>query len=98
MKSIFTISLFLSTILLAFSGAPADDKKPAPQIAWGYALRGVDVEAARLHRHFLCLISQAGKFSPEIVSYRSFVARDRLDIDQLARERDCIHGGEDSRG
>ena len=34
----------------------------------------------------------------KLVSDRGFVASDRLDVDQLAGERDGIHGGENSRG
>src|ERR1700733_13170874 len=60
--------------------------------------RGVDVESAGFDRHLFCLVPEAAKFSPEIISYRGFVAGNRFDVDQLARERDGVHGGENSRG
>ena len=59
---------------------------------------GIDVEAIAFHRHFLRLISQPRQFPPKIVSDRGFVAGDRFDVDQLTRERDGVHGGENSRG
>jgi len=44
------------------------------------------------------LVPEAAKFSPEIIPYCGFVAGNRFDVDQLARERDGVHGGENSRG
>ena len=54
--------------------------------------RGVDVEAIAFDVNPLRLVTDAAKFSIEIVSDGSFIARDGFDIDQLASERDCVHG------
>jgi hypothetical protein len=44
-KSSSLLALLAATYFLPAPTARADDKKPAPTIAWGYAVRGVDIEA-----------------------------------------------------
>src|ERR1051326_1205094 len=57
----------------------------------------VYVEAVALNRHLLCLITQAAKLAVKIISHRGFVAGDGFNIDELARKRDGVHAGENSR-
>jgi hypothetical protein len=52
---------------------------------------GIDVEAIVLYRESASLVADAAKLSIEVVSDRSFVARDRFDVDELASERDSVH-------
>ena len=54
---------------------------------------GIDVEAVAFHWHSPRLIANAAKFSIKIVSNRSLVAGDGLDVDELASECDSVHEG-----
>ena len=55
------------------------------------------VEAIALDRHFPGLIAKTAEFSIKIVAYGSFIAADGLDVHELARERNSVHGEKNSR-
>src|SRR5258707_9672586 len=59
--------------------------------------RRIHIEAIGLDRHFLRLIAEPAKFSVKIVSNRSLIAADGLDVHELPRKRNSVHGGENSR-
>ena len=58
---------------------------------------GIDVKTVAFHRNSPGLVADAAELSVEIVSDRGFIAGDGFDVDELASERDGVHGGENSR-
>ena len=52
----------------------------------------VDIEAVALDGEFFESGSRSGELTIEIVSDGSFIAGDGFDVDELASERDCVHG------
>ena len=66
---------------------------------WIWVIRagGKDIEPIGLDGNFPALVSQPAKLSVEIVSNRSFIPRNGFNVDELSCERDCVHGGENSK-
>jgi len=58
---------------------------------------GVDVESVAFYRNLSRLVSNAAEFAIKVIAYGGFVAGDGFNVDELARERDGVHGGEDSK-
>ncbi len=62
-----------------------------------FRLSRIHVEARFFDRHFLCAIAKTAQFAVEIISYRSLVAGNRLNVHQLPRQRNSVHERENSR-
>ena len=57
----------------------------------------INVESITFDENFLGLITNAAKFAVQIIANRSFIARYRLDVDELSRKRDSVHVEENSK-
>ena len=58
---------------------------------------GKHVESIALDGDLLRVVSKLAEFSVKIISDRSFIPRNRFDVDELSSERDCVHAGENSK-
>lgn len=58
---------------------------------------GKHVESIALDGDLPRLVSKPAEFSVQIISNRSFIPRNGLNVDELSGERDCVHAGENSK-